>query len=89
LKLIEAPYMIGDEDFGGLLHQRAPSSETAMQHFRQDIARFVRGGDVATLLRILPEDPWQGLVRFELTGETRWINAALMAQVGWTPLITN
>jgi hypothetical protein len=43
---------------------------------RQVVARLAGGNDVATLLRILPEDPWQGLVRFETTGETQWINAA-------------
>jgi hypothetical protein len=57
--------------------------------FRHDTTKFVRGNHVATLLRILPEDPWQGLLRFELTGEIRWINAAQLSQVGWMPIITH
>jgi hypothetical protein len=57
--------------------------------FRQDVTKFVRGNHAATLHRILPEDPWRGLVRFELTGEIQWVNAAHLWQIGWTPVITH
>ena len=53
--------------------------------FRQDVTKFTRGNHVATLLRILPEDAWQGLVRFELTGKIQWMNAAEMRHMGWMP----
>jgi hypothetical protein len=51
--------------------------------FNQKITRFVRGNHTATLLRILPDDPFQGLVCFENPGVMMWVNSAQLQNFGW------
>jgi hypothetical protein len=53
--------------------------------FRLNVARFVRGNSIATLLRILTQDSFIGLVHFEHSGTTEWVNSAQLAHFGWTP----
>jgi hypothetical protein len=54
--------------------------------FYQNITRFIRGNHTATLLRILPSDPFQGLICFEDLGVTMWVNSAQLQHFGWRPL---
>jgi hypothetical protein len=51
--------------------------------FNQNITRLTRGSDTATVLRILLDDPFQGLVRFENSGLTKWVNSAQLQHFGW------
>jgi hypothetical protein len=41
------------------------------------------------LLRILPDDPFQGLVGFDDIGITLWINSAQLQYFGWQPRSLN
>ena len=51
--------------------------------FHHSVTKFIRGNHTATLLRILPNDPFQGLVRFENSGVTMWVNSAQLQHFGW------
>jgi hypothetical protein len=53
--------------------------------FHPSVTTFTLGNHRARLLRILPNDPWLGLIEFDCA-ERQWINAALLAEIGWTPL---
>ncbi len=55
--------------------------------YHPDICHFQGGNSRATLLRILPQDHFWGLVHFEDLGETRWMNFAQMCVLGsWRPV---
>jgi hypothetical protein len=51
--------------------------------FNQIVTKFTRGSQTATLLRILPADPFRGLVRFEASGVIMWVNSAQLQHFGW------
>jgi hypothetical protein len=57
--------------------------------FGQDVTKFAQGNYTATLLRILPGDPFLGLVRFDDFGTTLWVNSVQLQHFGWRPRASN
>jgi hypothetical protein len=53
--------------------------------FNRNVTRFVRGNFTAMLLRILPTDPFVGLVCFEELHAVMWVNSAQLQHFGWRP----